>query len=60
MHVAAVPSKLSMSKPKSSYITVVILPEFATKNHIATLSLLPPTWWDGEENQKEKRQKSVG
>jgi len=26
-------------------------------NHTVTLSLLPPLQWDGEENQKEKRQK---
>jgi len=30
------------------------------KNHAATLSLLPPPRWDGEENQKEKRQKLMG
>jgi len=27
------------------------------KNHAVTLSLLPPPQWDGEEHQKEKRQK---
>jgi len=32
----------------------VVLLQFATKNHAVTLSLLPPPWWDGEENQKEK------
>jgi len=37
--------------------TVVVLPQFATMNHTVTLSLLPPLQWDGEENQKEKRQK---
>jgi len=26
----------------------------ATKNHAAALSLLPPPWWDGEENQGDK------
>jgi len=36
------------------------LPQFVTKNHTVTLSLLPPSWWDREENQKEKRQKFVG
>jgi len=30
------------------------------KNHTVTLSLLPPPWWDGKRNQKEKRQKLVG
>jgi len=35
---------------------VVVLPQFATKNHAVTVSLLPPPQWDGEENQKEKRQ----
>jgi len=38
----------------------VVLPQSATKNHTVTLPLLPPTHWDGEENQKEKRQKLVG
>ena len=33
---------------------VVVFPQFATKNHTVTLSLLPPPWWGGEENQKEK------
>jgi len=27
-------------------------PQFATKNH--TVTLVPPPWWYGEENQKEK------
>jgi len=35
----------------------VVLPQLATKIHAVTLSLLPPPWWHGEENQKEKRQK---
>jgi len=30
------------------------------KNHTVTLSLLPPPQCDGEENQKEKRQKLLG
>jgi len=30
------------------------------KSHAVTLSLLPPHRWDGEENQKEKRQKLMG
>jgi len=38
--------------------SVVVLPQFATKNHIVTLSLLPR--WDGKENQKEKGKKLVG
>jgi len=38
----------------------VILPQFATRNLAVTLSLLPPPRWDGEENQKEKRQKLMG
>jgi len=38
----------------------VVLLQFATKNHAITLSLLPPPWWQGEENQKEKRQKLMG
>jgi len=38
----------------------VVLPQFATKNHTVTLSLIPPRWWDRKENQKEKRQKLVG
>jgi len=36
----------------------VVLPQFATKNHAVTLSLLPPPRWDGEENQKEKGKNS--
>jgi len=40
--------------------SVVVLPQFAIKNHIVTLSHLPPTQWEGEENQKEKRQKLTG
>jgi len=39
--------------------TAVALPQFATKNHAVTLSL-PPSWWDGEKNQKEKRQNLMG
>jgi len=38
----------------------VILPQAATKKHAVTLSLLPPPRWDGEENQKENRQKLMG
>jgi len=38
----------------------VVLPQFATKNHTVTLSLLSPALWDGEENQKEKKQKLMG
>jgi len=38
----------------------VVLPQFATKNHEITFSVLPPPQWDGEENQKEKRQKPEG
>jgi len=37
----------------------VVLPQFATKNHIVTLSLLPPPWWDRQENQKEKGKNSL-
>jgi len=39
-------------------LDVVVLPQFATKNHAVTLSLLAPPQWDEEENQKEKRQNS--
>ena len=39
---------------------VGVLSQFVTKNHTVTLLLLPLCWWDGEENQKEKRQKLVG
>jgi len=35
-------------------MSVVVLPQFATKNHAVTLSLLPLPQWDGEENQKEE------
>jgi len=38
----------------------VVLPQYATKNHTVTFSLLPPPRWDGEGNQKEKSQKLVG
>jgi len=38
----------------------VVIPQFVTQNHAVTLSLLPSPPWDGEENQKEKRQKLVG
>jgi len=38
----------------------VVLPQFATKNHAVTVSLLPPPQWEGEENQKEKEKKLVG
>jgi len=38
----------------SSSPSAVVLPQFATKNHAVALSLLPPSQWDGEENQKEK------
>jgi len=41
-------------------VTVVVLPQFATKNHTVALSLFPPPRWDGEENQKEKGKKLVG
>jgi len=34
--------------------TVVVWPQITTNNHAVALSLLPPPWWDGEENQKEK------
>jgi len=30
------------------------------QNHAVTLSLLPPTHWDGEENRREKGKKPVG
>ena len=40
--------------------SVVVLTQFATKNHAVTLSLLPSPWWDGEENQKEKGKKLAG
>jgi len=30
------------------------------RTYAVTLSLLPPPRWDGEENQKEKRQKLMG
>jgi len=38
----------------------VVLPQFATKNHAVTLSLLPPPWWDRKrisltEQQREKK-----
>jgi len=38
----------------------VVLPQFATKNHTVTLSLLLSPYWDGEENQKEKKAKLTG
>jgi len=38
--------------------TVVVLPQFATKNHAVTLSLLPPPRWDGRRI-KEKMQNSL-
>jgi len=41
-------------------ICVVGFPQFATKNHAVTLSLLPLPRWDGKDNQKEKKQKLMG
>jgi len=37
-----------------NFSTVGALPQFAIKNHTATLSLLPPLQWDREGNQKGK------
>jgi len=45
---------------KSFKPCVVLLPQFATKNHTVTLSLLSPPQQDEEQNQKEKRQKLMG
>ena len=42
------------------FLLAVVIPQFVTQNHAVTLSLLPSPPWDGEENQKEKRQKLVG
>ena len=36
----------------------MVLPQFATKNHTTTLSLVPSPWWDEEGNQKEKSKNS--
>jgi len=38
----------------------VVLLQLATKNHAVTLTLLPPTQWDGKENQMEKKAKTHG
>ena len=43
---------ISLSFQKS--VSVVVLPQFAKKNHLVMLSLLPPPQWNGEENQKVK------
>jgi len=42
---------------KSYFTYVVVLPQFATKNHTVVFSLLPPPQCDGDKNQKEKKQK---